>query len=500
MLQLRKPWDSQPQEGTGVDWGNPLTQGLIYAVNFAEGLNPTNAARNNRGVATISGTVSRSPGSLGNAAVGSNGLISLTDPLDILRINTGPVTHIAICQISAVDSNYGGVFAVSDASGNTTFSVQRDASGPNLLLTRGNSQITASSPITVSDIIASSGWALASADSANGSAIEINTLNKAGSTTLSGSPGTQAGAGVRCVFFGERAASTSFGSDGKYYAHFAWNRFLSLAERLEVLANPWQLFAPRSIWVPVSTAGGSVTGTSATTNANDTSTASGTTTVVGTSATTNANDTATASGTVGGAVTGTSSTTNANDAAAASGTTTVTGTAAYSNANDASTASGWAGTVSGTAAVTNANDTAQASGTVVGGQSTLGGVPFSWNNTKPRETEEQKRTRRIAQGIIREAQKPAADIAKLSKKAATVSEKLRADVAYYEAEAAKYATEIAQSKQAIALVMQAKNDALATRQLEQRMIAAQLQAEAAAQQMEELDVVFMVAMLAAMED
>ena len=130
----------------------------------------------------------------------------------------------------------------------------------------------------------------------------------------------------------------------------------------------------------------------------------------------------------------------------------------------------------------------------------LGGSP-GWNPYEKRgETEEQKRTRRIAQGIIREAQKPSADIAKLSRKAATVSEQLRADVAYYEAEAAKYATEIEQSKQAIALVMQAKNDALATRQLEQRMIAAQLQAEAAAQQVEELDVVFMAVMLAAMED
>lgn len=124
----------------------------------------------------------------------------------------------------------------------------------------------------------------------------------------------------------------------------------------------------------------------------------------------------------------------------------------------------------------------------------LGGVPL-WAQTKPRESEEQKRTRRIAQGIIRDAQKPSADIAKLSRKAANVSEQLRADVAHYEAEAAKYATEIEQ----IALVMQARNNALATKQLEQRMIQAQLQAEAAAQQVEELDVVFMAVMLAVME-
>ena len=130
----------------------------------------------------------------------------------------------------------------------------------------------------------------------------------------------------------------------------------------------------------------------------------------------------------------------------------------------------------------------------------LGGVPFAWDTSKPRESEEQKRTRRIAQGIIREAQKPSADIVKLSKKAATVSRQLKADIAYFEALAQQYAAEIEQSRQAIALVMQAKNDALATRQLEQRMIEAQLFAEAAAQQIEELDIVFMAVMLAAMED
>jgi hypothetical protein len=186
----------------------------------------------------------------------------------------------------------------------------------------------------------------------------------------------------------------------------------------------------------------------------------------------------------------------AGEPAAAGG---VTGTAAVTNADDVSTASGWAGSISGAAAVTNANDTAQASGMAGGQEPRLGGVPLPISSLQRRETEEQKRTRRIAQGIIRDAQKPSADLEKLAKKASKVSEQLKADVAFYEAEAARYAQEIAQSKQAIALVMQARNDALATRQLEQRMIAAQLQAEAAAQQMEELDVVFMVAMLAAME-
>jgi hypothetical protein len=109
-----------------------------------------------------------------------------------------------------------------------------------------------------------------------------------------------------------------------------------------------------------------VVGTLARTNANDAVSASGTTTVVGTLARTNANDSLSASGSVGGAVSGTVAYTNANDTSAASGTTTVTGTVARTNANDSVAASGAAGAVTGTVAVTNANDSVSASGTAGG--------------------------------------------------------------------------------------------------------------------------------------
>lgn len=111
-----------------------------------------------------------------------------------------------------------------------------------------------------------------------------------------------------------------------------------------------------------------VVGTLAGTNGNDTSAASGTTTVLGTLATTNANDTVVASGTAGsGGSTGTVATTNANDTAAAAGTTTVTGTLARTNADDSVSAAGWAGTITGTLATTNANDSVIAAGTAESG-------------------------------------------------------------------------------------------------------------------------------------
>jgi hypothetical protein len=117
------------------------------------------------------------------------------------------------------------------------------------------------------------------------------------------------------------------------------------------------LAAPRAI---IATGLATITGTSATTNANDTSSASGTTTVVGTLARTNANDTGSASGTT--TIVGTLAKTNADDTGAASGTTTVLGTLAKTNANDTVAASGSV-PASGSAAVTNANDTSAAAGT-----------------------------------------------------------------------------------------------------------------------------------------
>jgi len=126
-----------------------------------------------------------------------------------------------------------------------------------------------------------------------------------------------------------------------------------------------------------------VVGTSAKTNANDASSASGTTTVIGTLAKTNADDTSAASGTVGSSgTTGTVAATNANDTAAASGTTKIVGTLSTTNANDAATASGVAGAVSGTVAVTNANDTASAVGDAGAPVASGAGMGFSMSRMR----------------------------------------------------------------------------------------------------------------------
>ena len=142
---------------------------------------------------------------------------------------------------------------------------------------------------------------------------------------------------------------------------------------------------------PAATASGA-TGTLATTNANDTVSASGTVGglgITGSLAKTNANDTSAASGST--TVIGSVSKTNANDSVSASGTTTIVGSLAKTNANDTCVASGAAGEITGSVAYANANDTVSARGTAglaqVGGG---GGYVYGYVQRKKSVKEERE--------------------------------------------------------------------------------------------------------------
>lgn len=81
-------------------------------------------------------------------------------------------------------------------------------------------------------------------------------------------------------------------------------------------------------------------------------------------------------------VSGSSSTTNANDTLSASGAPTVNGAIARQNTNDTLAASGAAGAVTGSIAATNANDTLTADGSTPQSGPTPAG---SWDDDKPRK-------------------------------------------------------------------------------------------------------------------
>lgn len=177
-------------------------------------------------------------------------------------------------------------------------------------------------------------------------------------TRVQGS-GTPNSLSTPALWLGQRAAGGKCW-DGLVGRAWVFKAALSPEYLEDLTTNPWQLDAPRRIWVPVSASG--VSGTFSVTLGNDVISSSGTTTVSGTLGITLNNDTLNSSGTT--TILGTSIVTLGNDVLSASGTTTVVGTSTVTLGNDTLTASGTVGgSIEGTFAVTLGNDTLSASGT-----------------------------------------------------------------------------------------------------------------------------------------
>lgn len=359
MLILRKPWDSQPPAGTPLDVDNPSNDRVCFAWSPAQptaplvglGLTPTNAAF----AANTDGVVSRlTAGYWGRAnyapVVTSNGA-GTGDFTSVVRANP---TASASVQCLLAQRRGSGSFEQFGIIANSTGGGSPSA-GAIEYFTFSGTLIGATHAGRIDGRFHT--WA----------------IRRVGSVVSFWEDGVQLGSSSGTIqtishstsdyVIGANTAAGVFPSTCDFSFQWSSNRGLTDGELADAARDYRTLFEPRLIWVPVSAAAGGITGTLATTNASDTSAASGTTTIVGTLAKTNANDTSAASGTT--TVLGTLARTNANDTSSASGTTTVLGASAATNADDTSAASGTVGTsgTTGTVAVTNANDTAAASGT-----------------------------------------------------------------------------------------------------------------------------------------
>lgn len=363
-LILPNRFTSQPQVQVGIDRSNPLTAGLAFAWNAA---NPRHLE--NGRLATTDNT-GKIISSVGRAVDSSTGQVNLewANYQPIVTSNGAGTGDFTLCLLANPAVAGGGAVEHGLAQKN-------DAAGAPYaqatLLFHANA--TAG---YVSGSVSFFTYSSASAGIAATGKIDGNwhlwTGTRRGATfslyrdaelIVSATDVVRnISQASRYLAIGSRGNGTTEAyRDGAAFALGA-NRALSASEIATLASNPWQIFQPpqRRIWVAGTSSGS--TGTVAVTNANDTSSASGTTTVVGTVARTNANDTSSASGTT--TILGTVSVTNAADTSSASGTTTITGTSATTNANDTSSASGSVGdNVTGTVATTNANDTSAASGT-----------------------------------------------------------------------------------------------------------------------------------------
>ena len=236
-IALNLPWDSQPQEVVGVDWSNPLARGLTALL-----------------VPTVSGQ------QLYNVVHG--GQISAT----------GTITRVA--GPSGLGQRYGDASGTAyqtytfpagyvETAGSVFWKGQRNASGAAIF--RDNQLITSNTLV----------WE-------NGAGAWNARVN---GTTLSGVGSFPIDTDTDFLLTGDTAGSdfyvtgSSLGAVGAAwnwntstfinwhqntnnasgmlatdYLIALYNRRLSAQEARELSANPWQLFAPRQIWIPASAA------------------------------------------------------------------------------------------------------------------------------------------------------------------------------------------------------------------------------------------------------
>jgi len=360
MLIRHIPWDSQPQEAIGAnpEW---VSRGLVALFDQRILVDVVNGIRasSNSGVAMPS-----------RQGIGQDysGTANTQYPHHPAYAITGPLSIVALLEVDTL-TNYNAIISKQATTTTAAPYEFRLGYGPTVAqptLLRAGAADYREHTTTSSAIFSApfSGTIIATYPTGitgntggflytNGVQTALNLLLGSGTVAV-----TDNGSSPVCI--GRRAAGTTQ-LDGKIYYVALFNRELSASDAKAISENPWQLFESRHSYIPLNIASSGVTGTLATTNANDTVVAAGSTTIVGTLARTNADDTSAASGST--TIVGTLARTNANDTVVATGHTTVTGTLAYTNINDTSAALG-STTIIGTLARTNADDTVAASGSV----------------------------------------------------------------------------------------------------------------------------------------
>ncbi len=314
VLQGRRT--SQAPGGVDVNWKNSITSGLVALSNIS-GAPPLNQVTKT----TTSPQASPTFGGLGVSLNGSTQYLTesfgtkaagYSDFLTVLGLFTATAAP-------AATSGASGLIILAGNRGTLSVGVDSSGFGCASLGTSGDVYTQAGASVS---LLNKESLVIATKDNTTGTPqvqIYQGGMGKTFSGTVGSGDPTYSGSGT-----------LEFIQGRNFYGFFTgfvrlsavWTRILTPAELSSLTENPWQILtiAPRKMWV--ATPGSGSTGTVAKTNNNDTSAASGTTTVTGTVAKTNNNDTS-----------------------AASGTTTVTGTIAKTNANDTCVASGSVGTV-----------------------------------------------------------------------------------------------------------------------------------------------------------
>lgn len=479
-------WRNQPQSAIRVNPSHPL--GALFSHVFVPGLDGRDGARDRLGSAFVPyGSGSAAPGvdtrRIGRVLTLNGSQNAYHTAASIQGSSTFPIVMVAAGYFGATSSNYPLIGMGRSGSGGGEGKQIRLASSTAVdYLTRENFGSTAQPSVTTGTVTGQFICAISQSLSATDHRIYVNGLTSTSSTNTGNPAGTYNKIGLGASWANGSGSPSVLLNGGLVFGAVGF-RPIPDSVALELSVKPellWEIFqpTPRRIFVSVSGSGSTgtvavtnandtvsatgtttVIGTLARTNANDSASASGTTTIIGALATTNANDTCSASGDVGGSISGSVAYTNANDSAAGFGTTTVVGTAApisandtlaaggtttivgaiaTTNADDTISATGVAGTIAGSANIVNNNDIATAYGESQGSVFQVYGLKAYFRRE---ESEEQKRIRREAQGIIKRVTTTTVHVDKPKDQEADISAEIKAAIIDLETAVRRYAKE-----------------------------------------------------------
>lgn len=247
LRRISVPWTSQPQEAAGIDWANPLTRGLA-AVQLPDGRNVVNGRPS-----VDSGAVA-----LGAMPIGRVLVLDRASPYRrsvAVQGHASDATLLCVGALTAGLAGYQGMAVVANGTTRRMFIGEASSNRYNFSATpSGGSQQIAGLGDSINSL---AGAPQVLVGVVRGTTISLyrNGTDEGGGKTIASQNFSDA---TSCS-----ASWNGFLESGDGYVGLVayWiGRALTADEISAISANPWQLFAPRQIWVPVS-AGGSADGT-----------------------------------------------------------------------------------------------------------------------------------------------------------------------------------------------------------------------------------------------
>ena len=244
MGRIRVPWTSQPQTAVGIDRSNPITRGLVFALNAANRRDSISGA-----TAVLSGTSYQ--------AVGPAGIPHKSPTTQVPGAFTYTVNIASAFDCTTIVV-FRSVTAQAAAVGVPTLNF--NSAEPVLFSSTGSQSVfstTGNPSTTITTLSAGRVYVLAGVKRVNSQEQYVNGVKVTTNVT-----GNRAVGAITTVSVGRPSGGNNI-ENAEYYEVLHFNRALSPHEVAVLSANPWQVFAPleRRIWAPAAGGGTTITGT-----------------------------------------------------------------------------------------------------------------------------------------------------------------------------------------------------------------------------------------------